>query len=155
MSWTVYGDQFSTAAMTDTSQPLRFKSTENVALKAIRTWLIFYNSSAFSDLTIKLYADRGSSPAGLIASSITLKQPADLFTLSYAAVETWFEFSDVTLRKDTYYNLVVNCSGYTFSTSSLIAWMKAFPDPIYEDRTPTFEELQIAPYLFSVVSDEL
>lgn len=156
MAWRVWGDQFLTADLTGTSQYLRFKPTANISLRAIRTWFVFYNDPSYTNLTMHLYSDRDSLPGSKIADSITFHNKADLYTENNAHVETHFEFSDISLRQDTYYHFVASATGYTYSDSSLIAWTKAFPDPVHPNpKNPDFVDLAIQPYFLTIVGDEL
>lgn len=150
---TWYGDQF--LNLTDKTQPLRFKPTANVIVRAIRTRYIFFGNPSFSDLTVKLYADRAGEVAGLFAPSTTTHQKVDLFSDTHALVETYFEFNYVSMRKNLIFNLITSANGYTYSDGSHISWVKAWPDPVYEDRNPTFEQLGTSSYFLSVIADEL
>ncbi len=156
MSWDVYGDQFTTAEMVGKTQTLRFKPTKNIVLKAIRTSFVFFNDPSFSNLHVKLYADRNGDAAGLIGQSTNSHEKADLLSDNSAWVETYFEFAEITLRKDVFYHFAANCSGYTYDDDKHISWVKAWPDPAYEDPiTPTLEQLALQPYFLSVVGDAL
>lgn len=156
MALRVWGDVFDTSDLTDTSMPLRFKPTKNIVLRAVRTWYVFSDDPTFTNLNMKLYADRGGDVAGLIATSTNTQAKGDIFTDNSAYAEIHFQFSDIALRKDTFYNLVTNGTGYTASGNSVIAWAKAFPDPIYPDpKTPAFEGMHVAPYFLTVIGDDL
>ena len=156
MALRVFADLFTTADMTGTSQYLTFSPGRNMSLKAVRTWLVMYNNPSFTNLTMKLYADRNGEPGKLKSSSLSFKSTVDLNLDDYTYVETFFEFPLPDLHETTDYHLVINCSGYTFSEGSFIAWAKAWPDPVYGNpSSPTFEGVAVQPYFLSVIGDEL
>lgn len=153
--WTHYGDEFSTSDLTTKSRYLRFSPDRNIVMKAMRTWIILYNPPNFTDLTCKLYADVAGMPAGLIASSTTMWDKADLLTTqNYGAKEIYFDFSPtISLNETLYYHFVLSASNYTYADQSHLAWRKAWPDPIYGQAT--FNSLLRSHYMFSLVGADL
>lgn len=156
MTWKVYGNQFTTSDMTGKSQFLKFNPTKNIVLRAIRTWYVFYNDPTFSDLTCKLYGDQDGEPGALIATASNTFNKADLFSDDYALVEVYWEFNLIPLRQEINYHFVTNCSGYTYSENSHIAWRKGWPDNVYRTGLDLdTEEIHTSPFTLAVVADEL
>lgn len=158
--WKVFGDPFLSADMTGKTMSIRFKPNKNIVFKAFKTWIIIKDpvgDLAFSNLCAKIYSDRSGSAGGLIATSQNTFDKADLLlTEDQGVLEPWFEFDELSLNSDTWYHVVLNCSGYTYATAKHIAWRKAWPDPIYRTNLPvTFEGLTASPYFFIGIGDDL
>lgn len=168
--WTHYGDQFLGGELGNASRFLRFSPGENSVLLAMRTWLILYNPPNFTDLVCKLYSDRNGLPGALIATSVNSWKrdiPIDedpdsppvlnrgiLSTHDYGAKEIFFDFNPkISLNSQLYYHFVLNCSGYSFTEDSHLAWRKAWPDPIYGNAT--FNGLLYSTYMFALVGAPL
>lgn len=152
-----YGEYFSTAAMTDTSMSIRFCPGDETVLRAIRTWLIFNDlTGSFTAMVGKIYSDRSSSPGALIATSTNSYTKAQITTLNSGVKEISFLFNNLSLRSNLYYHFVINCTGYTGTANSHIAWRKAWPDPVYRGGwTQSFESLGVAPYFLTAVGAKL
>jgi len=158
--WEIFGDPILTADMTGKTMSIRFKPNSNVVLKALKTWLIFKDpvgDMAFSALLGKLYSDRDGSAGGLIATSTNSWEKSDLLDLEDQGVrELWFEFEETSLNSDTWYHLVLNCTGYTYDADKHIAFRKAWPDAVYRTGLPgTFESLIASPYFLIGIGDDL
>jgi hypothetical protein len=144
--WQVYGDQFSTSEMTDTTKSALITFDKNEILIATRIWIVIYNNPTFTSLNMKIYSNDNGSPKKLIATSTNVQLKADVHTLDNAIKEIWFEFNKVNVKEGDSYHFVLNGSGYTGSDSSHIAWKKAFPDPVYSWGVVTLPALGRAPY---------
>jgi hypothetical protein len=139
MTWTVYGKPYAADAdLTGTAifQPLTFDYP--VILKAVRVWLIAMGNPTFTSLSMKIYSDDSQqatrTPKTLLYTSTNSPTKASIFTASHGVKETYFEFANVNLAGGTYYNFVINASGYSgASTSSHLAWRIEWPDPQYDD----------------------
>ena len=159
MGWRVWGDDFTSSDFTGKAKFQSFRSNKNVILKNVRTWFIFINDPIFTDISLKIYSNEvrngDNTPVELIATSIA-KPKSELITLENGVKETGFEFSDsIPIQKDTFYNVVINGTGYNPTDTSYICWMKAFPDPVYTtDFTPAFETLGKAPYQVYFISGD-
>lgn len=154
---TFFGDPFDTAELTNTAKSIKGRPNRNIVLKATRTWLIFNDfSGSFTNLTMKVYSDRNGSPGALIATSTNSWTKSQIITQNSGVKEVYFEFDLLPMRSNLYYHFVLNCSGYTGSTSSHIAWRKAWPDPVYRTGwSQTFESLGVSPYFLTVIGAEL
>ena len=152
-----YGDPFETAQMANTSMSVRFKPGNEMILRGLRTWLIFNNyTGSFTALTGKIYSDRATLPGALIANSTNTFNRADITILNSGVKEIYFTFSNLSLRSNVYYHLVLNCSNYTATASDHIAWRRAWPDPVYRDGwTQSFESLGVAPYFLTAIGAKL
>jgi hypothetical protein len=143
----------------DIFQP--FYPRKNMMLKAVRTWIFAKSDPTYTSLNMKLYSNDDSSgddvPKAVIATSTNVVTKAQIQpTQPHAISEVYFEFDDIPLQSDTKYNLVINGTGYSPTSSSFLGWRKAYPDPIYRTGyTPTKENLGIAPYEISIVGAEL
>ena len=153
--WSIWADPLLTADMSSTSKFITFGTDTNCILRAAKTWLVFNDVTAFTDLQMKLYASRDSSPAGLIATSTNSWAKVDLLTTyDSGAKEMYFEFDYIPLQKNTTYHLVLNCSGYTYSYTNHMAWRKGWPDPVYGSPI-SYSDLLSGQYIFSIVSAPL
>lgn len=128
--WRVFGDDFSTAAMTDKSMFQKVTFDRNYIIKGVRTWLIFYNDPTITSVNMKIYSDEGGSPRKLLATSTNTLTKAQMITLENGVKEIYFDFDNFPVKQDNNYHFVINGVGYTGSASSHVAWMKGFPDPV-------------------------
>jgi len=163
MSRTVWGDIFDSGELANTSMfctvtPDSSLSNESFILRAIRTWVVVYNDPTFTNLTAKLYNNDENastdSPGSLIASSTTVLTKSQIHTLDNAYKSLYFEFDDITLVGNSKYHIVLNGDGYVPSSSSYLAWMKAWPKPVY-DYSQTYEKLLVSPYQIVLFGAEL
>lgn len=130
MTWKVYGRSWDPGELSDTSVYQTFTPGSNIILKAIRTWVICYNDPTFTSLTMKLYS-RG--PGVLIASSTTTFTKAQILeTYGNGVKGLYFNFSHVPLVDSDSYDIVMSAVGYSPTSSAYLAWMQAYPDPVYQ-----------------------
>lgn len=157
MGWRVWGTDFESGELASTAKFQTFRPNADILLRYVRTWFIFINDPIFTDLSVKLYSNEvrsgDNTPVELLAST-DARTKSELITLENGVKETGFEFSSVIpLQANTYYNIVINGTGYIPTASSYIAWMKAFPDPVYStDYTPAIETINYAPYQVYFIS---
>lgn len=149
--WTVYGDPWESGELANTNKFQTIKYKDNIILKAIRTWVIVVNDPTFTNLTMKIYSNTvvssDNTPVKLLYTSTNTLTKSEIITLANGVKEIYFTFDDVPMQEETLYNLVINGAGYVYSSSSHLAWMKAWPDPVYTaGYTPTSESLAVAPY---------
>lgn len=145
--WRVWGDDFSTAAMTDTSMYQRVTFDRNYIIRGVRTWLIFYNDPALTNVNMKIYSDEGGLPRKLLATSTNTLTKAEIITLENGVKEIYFDFNDFPVKQDNSYHFVINGTGYTGSVSSHVAWMKGYPDPVLDQTpAPSFSNLLTSGY---------
>lgn len=134
----VWGKPYDTGELADTTNYQPVKMNDNIILRGLRTWLIFYNDPTVTSFNMKIYSDTTSSstPAGvgdLLWTSTNTLTKAQIITLENGYKEIYFDFDDVNLQENTWYNFVINATGYSpgASLSSHVAWRQAFPDPVY------------------------
>lgn len=158
MAWRVFGEWIPTAGATDLSVYQKFKTTNNKILVAVRTWFVFYNDPSVTSIALKIYSNNGGSPGKLLYTSNSLTK-STIITSANGVRECYFEFNSgngVHLKGGDYYHLVFSAVGYTGDSSAHIAWMKAYPDPVYTGGwSTTHENLGIAPYQMSFVGASL
>lgn len=128
------GRPIATADNTDPPVILqKFNIDNRWALHAARANLIFYGDPAFTSLTMKLYADRGSAAKKLIATSTTTKTKLALMPVEdHGFREVGFEFDDIPLYPDTSYHMGIVIAGYTGTAASFICWASSWPNPAYQ-----------------------
>lgn len=119
---------------TDIYQPVKFNS--NIILRAVRIWVIVYDDPDFTDLTMKIYSDTPTTdldhvPGKLLHTAENTITKAEMITLDNGFKEIYFRFDDVNLNGSTWYNFVLNGTGYAPTGDKHIAWRQAFPDPVY------------------------
>lgn len=133
MTFSVWANEWASGELSNTNlyQPVIFN--QNTILRAIRTWVIVYNDPSFTNLNCKIYSNdvQTSAPKLLLYTSTNTVLKADLYTDDYAVREIYFEFADINLNGEDTYHFVINGTGYSYSSSSYLAWKKAWPDPVY------------------------
>ena len=158
MGWKIYGRRIESGELSDTSKFQTVKINKNTILKAVRTWIIINNDPTFTDLNMKIYSNNvisgENSPGSLLYTSTNVQAKADILTENNGARELWFEFDDVPMQENTYYNFVLNGTGYAYSLSSHLAWRVAWPDPVHDGYTPDALNAGIAPYCIYMVGSE-
>jgi hypothetical protein len=154
MAWSIYADPMETADLTGVTKSIRFKPTANVIMNGCFTGLVFREVGTFSDLVVKLYSDRSEAPGALINTSTTSYDKADLLTAQDSGAKFFgFNFPSTSLNKNTYYHIVLNCTGYTFSEVSHMAWIKGWPKPVY-NQPASYLGLITAAYTFGIMGAE-
>lgn len=158
MAWTVWGETYdSDAQLTNAQIRQAVRPNKNMILKYVRTWVVFYGNPTFTSLNMKIYAYNESGSVGkLLHTSTNSLTKAQCITLDNGAKELYFEFDEITLNKDTYYYFALSGVGPSFSSTSTIAWMKAYPDPVYSTGLSlTYHGIALAPYALYFIGDEL
>jgi len=156
MTWRVWGERMDTADLSGTTKAQKFRLNADapMLLLAIKTWIIFYNDPALTSLSAKIYSDLSDSPDQLLYTSAALTK-AEMITLDNGAKEIYFAFNaphGVLVSHTDWMHLVLSGSGYTGSSTSHIAWMKAWPNPSLDTGyTPTATNASTAPYFVSGV----
>lgn len=160
MAWKVWADPFETSDLTTTNrfQPVTFGT--DLILRAVRTWVIVYNDPAFTYLNMKIYSNEvvggNNTPKKLLATSSNTQLKANVHTLANGVKEIWFEFDYPVFNGSDIFNFVINGTGYTYADASHLAWMKAFPNPVYSGGyTPAIETLPYAPYELYFIGAQL
>lgn len=158
MAWTVWADDWETGELANTNKFQTVRVNTDITLRAVRTWVVIINDPVFTDLSMDIYSNEERSgdntPVQLLHSSTSpstgladVRTKSEIHTLEHGVKEIYFEFNDVPLQGDTWYNFVMQGTGYVPTASSYLAWMKAFPDPVYSNNfTPALETLPFAPY---------
>lgn len=159
MSWDLYGDVILTADIAALSARQKFKLTNNTLLLGLRAWLVFFNDPALTSLSMSIYSDSAGSPGTLLATSATITK-ASIITDLNGVKDVPFSFNSpkgVPLKSGTFYHAVLNANGYTGTSSSHIAWKKAWPDPAYTTGLGTIEVkgLGLSPRSLSFVGAKL
>jgi len=159
MVWRIYGARFESVELANTNVFNNFTPTKNILLLGIRTWIIINNNTSYSNLSMDIYSndddDGTDAPGVVIASSTNNWQPSEIATEDYAAKEIYFDFDNIPLNEATKYNLVLKADGYVYTSTSFLAWRKAWPDPIYRaGYTPTIPNMGRAPYEVSFIGAE-
>lgn len=158
MTWKVSGNMLETdeADGSNLLYSQRFKLNSNTVVKAIRTWVVFYNSPTFTNLRLALYENQGGFAGKLIQESINSFDPSDIYTDTHSLKGLYFTFSDIPLLGTEWYHCQLIADGYTFSEASHISWVKGYPDPEYRTGlTLTYEDRLITPYRFALVGADI
>lgn len=133
MGYRCWAERFVTADFSGT--PVHYQSlkpTDSIALKAIRSRFVIYNSPTFTTLSMRVYSGVSSAPGALLHTFDTTWTKAQITSYANAAMEIYFEFTNPRHfhSGDTYY-FVPWITGYTGDENSHVGWIKAFPDPAY------------------------
>lgn len=158
MTYRIWADDFSSADMTGVTKFVTFKPNKNIALRAVRAKFVVYSDPVFTDIHARIYSANASdnTPGVLLYTSSDVRTKAEVHTLANGVKETYFTFADVPLQADTYYNVVINGTGYIPTANSYLAWCLAFPDPIYRDPlfTYNFNNITRCPFEINLVSGD-
>ena len=161
MGWTVYACEYETGELSDTSLSTPVKPKKNTILRAARTKIVYYNNPSFTSLNMKIYSSDNiagvETPVKLLHTSTDSRTKAEIVGDLYGIRSIYFTFDDVVLQKDTFYNFVLNGSGYSpVLNTNYLAWIKAWPDPAYQDGfVPSRVNLFSAPFHLELIGSEL
>jgi len=132
MGWRVWGEQLTTADFSGTPrvyQAVKFNS--DIILRACRTWIIFYNDPAITSVQMRIYSNNGGVPGKLIHTSTNTLTKAECITLQNGVKEVYFDFNFPVFKAEDTYHFVLWGNGYTGDSTSHVAWMRGFPDPVH------------------------
>lgn len=148
----MFGEWLATADFSGTPRVYqKFIPPQSMVITGCRTQIIVYNNPSFTSLSMKIYANRSGSPAGLIATSTNSPTKAEITTLNHAWKEIYFDFASVGLKGGETYHFVLTGTGYTGTTSSHIAWKHSFPDPAYQTNVNmSLEKAGVSPFDITV-----
>jgi len=148
MAWSVWGRDYTTAELTNSTHTARCKMNEHTVLRAVRVGITVLNNPTFTNLSMKIFSDKeDDTKGGLIATSTNVITKSEITTLANAIKEIYFEFNDVLLHGSLYYHFGLTGTGHSFSPTSTIAWKKAWPNPIYTlNLTTTLVSSGTAPF---------
>lgn len=152
MAWTVWGQNYQSGELSDTSYSQAFRMNSNTIVRAIRTWFVIYNNPIFNSLNAKIYAtdeqiEDGSYPPTKLLATSNSRTKSELITDDYGIKETYFDFTnDVELEGTTWYAIVINADGYSPTSNSHIAWKHSYPDPVLPGYTAALETINQSPF---------
>lgn len=161
MGWRVFAERLETTDL-DGSQFTRVNQKVtidiNTLLVCVRTWLVVYNNPTFTSIKMHVYSDTGTGPGTRLYTSESVPK-AFITTYANGAREVPFAFyapNGVWLQADQSYYLALEAVGYTGSTSSHLAWKKAWPDPVYSTGVDlALIKLGVAPYALTIEGAEV
>ncbi len=153
--WTVYADDLVNADFAGAPiQYQPFSLPRLTKVKAASTFMLFYNDPVFTEMKMRIYSDKNGSAADQLFEFDNSFVPGDiLLTESYGMKEIRFEF-DIPkwLAKDTTYHLVPYFSGASFTLSSYVSWIRAWPDLNTDSPySLDFYNLHLQPYWISII----
>lgn len=135
-----------------------FTPPEDIAVKAIRSWFVFYNDPVFTDIEMRIYSYK-STVRQLLYSSDVNRAKADILTTNdYAHKDIFTTFSQTPfLKGGDSYALVPWINGYTGDESSHVAWTKNFSELVYEHSVTLdgVTDLYAAPYYFTLIGAKI
>jgi hypothetical protein len=159
MSWRVYADRYVTADFSGAPTKWQaFTPPNDIALKAIRSWFVFFNNPSMTDIRMRIYSFKGSTVRQLLHTSDENLTKAEILTENYGHRDIYCGFTNAPYLKggDTY-ALVPWITGYTGDADSHVAWTKNFPTLVY-DHTPDLNgvtDLYDCPYDFTIIGANL
>lgn len=163
-SWTIYGDPWLTTSdlengvlyQTATADAIYRADSgvdKGLLLAGVRTWVIVYGSPVYSTLQMKIYSSSGGVPDRVLYTSDS-RTSVEITSAANAAREIYFTFSPgAVLLSGSVYHFAITGTGYAPTSSSHLAWLKAYPDPVDKTYTPTVEGINRAPYQMHFVGD--
>lgn len=109
----------------------RVKFHDDVIITTIRAWFVVFNDPTFTNLSMKIYSDDNGVPKKLLHTSTNVVTKAQLITDLSGYKEAPFNFNEPVFNGNDWYHLVPFATGYTYSSSAWLGWMKDWPDPVY------------------------
>ena len=156
MTWKIFADYYSTnSELSNAEKSGKIKFNKNVVLRYARTWIILHDVENFTGLKMRIYSDKKGEKGALLAESENSWSKADLISQAYGVKEIWFKFNYVPFNKDNFYHVALIGTPTNFSTTKHIAWVQAWPDPVYtEGLDSSFEKISISPYAIYYIGAE-
>lgn len=157
MTWRVYWDAFETAELTGGTVFQKVAPSKNLVLVGVRVWICVQDQGSLQLAGLKMRITSPSERLTLYESTNSFDK-SDLFDgapLWWKVREIFFEFDQVTLRKDEPYNFSMFAE--TYSPARSFGWRKAYPDPVYEaaDYVPNQTTVARSPYAIYLIGDKL
>ena len=153
--WKMFGEWMATADFGNKRVYQKFIPTNNIQIKGVRTYVIFYNTPTLTSFNMKLYANVSGAPGGLIATSTNAPTKASIITLSHGVKEIYFDFNNIPLVGGETYHFCLDGTGYTGTTSSHVAWKHSFPDPAYQTNVDMSREgAYVSPFDITIIGSE-
>lgn len=128
----LYGDPLVNADQSGTRLFALYTPDANKVLKGVRARFVVYNAPIVTSINVKLYTANEDDEPGLLLATSTSKTYSEIQAATwyddYGFFETWFPFPTFpTLKASVQYAFVVN-GVWNMSSSSYLAWTKAYPD---------------------------
>lgn len=153
MAWKVFAERLLTADFSGSpTHSARAVFTNDIALKAVRTWVVLFNAPIFTQLEMRIYSNLSNAPDILLHTFDTTWQLSDISDQDYAVREIYFNsaFAFPILSGETYH-FVLWPTGYTGDETSHIGWVRTLDDPTYAGYTPDMKELNASPYRMAYI----
>lgn len=155
----VWGRVYNSGELATTAVYQPVKPNNNLILKGLRTWLVFYDNPVVDNFIMKIYSDRtdtvAHAPGVLLHTSTNTFAKSDIITLANGYKEIYFDFDNVNLNESTWYNFVINAETYTPAGDAHVAWRLAFPDPVYATNLQvTTSKLNVFPHAIYFIAGE-
>jgi len=158
MTWDFVGERLDTSDFSGSPRVFQsFKLNQDIVLRAVRPWIIGFNSPVFSNLRMKIFSNKGGRPKQQLFVSSNAWNLSDLSEQPYFASEIWFEFDPEPqlIGADTYH-LALSADSYTGNDTSHLAWVRGVPDPVNPTNfTLTFGNILSAPFKVSFIGAPL
>ena len=153
--WTVYANAYEAGELSNTSVFQRIKFHGEIAVKAIRIWVVMVGPPVLQGLRMKIYNKNVSAdlPGTVLATSLNSYDASEIILTETSGVkEIYFEFNDVVVKDGDEYFLVLNADTYTPSGVNQFAWRNVWPDPSYTTNyTVTGNNFLSSPLFVSAV----
>lgn len=133
MAWEVWGEVYAAGDESSTNiyQPVIFN--DDLIIKGCRTWIILTDGITFDSMQMHIYSEKATGgPGEKIHTSTNSWSSSDILTEDNGVKEVWFEFSDIPVKGTITYNFVINFSNYSPTSDAVVAWRRAYPDPVYQ-----------------------
>lgn len=153
MAWQVFAERLETADFSGSpSHSATAVFTDNIALKAVRTWVVIFNSPVFTQLEMRVYSNRGTSADILLHTFTKTWTLSEITDQPYAVREIYFDATNaLPLNGGDTYHFVLWATGYTGTASSHIGWVRTLDDPPYGGYTPDMKDLNQAPFRMAYI----
>lgn len=151
MTYRVWYEPFTTS-LSSYELHQRFKPSLKITPNIIHGTFVMYNVPTITSLTCHIYSESfqadGTYSIGNLLESSTPKNIASVTSIKNGIYDLYFQFSNASFLSDvSYYYITFTASGYTYSESSHIGWLRDWPEPNYGTGS-TFNDLDTAPLRF-------
>lgn len=151
MSYRVWYDPFVTD-LTSYELTQRFKPSLKITPNVVRATFLMFNVPTITDLTCRIYSEsmqsNGNYSVGKLIDSSATRTIGSITTIKNGVYDLYFQFSNASFLSDkSYYYVTFTASGYSYSESSHLGWLRDWPEQNYGTGSQ-MNDLDTAPLRF-------
>lgn len=151
MSFRVWYDPFVTD-LTSYELTQRFKPSLKITPNVVRANFVMFNVPTITALNCRIYSEsmqsNGTYSVGKLIDSSAARTVSTITTIKNGVYDLYFQFSNGSfLNENSYYYITFTATGYTFSESSHLGWLRDWPEPNYGTGSE-YSDVLLSPYRF-------